>query len=66
MKLTTNDIILWVFMFICGCACALYTNTTRNDNTPIEFLNEKQIEPPKVEFEHPASTNSTLGKCTFL
>ena len=44
----TKHIILFVFMFVCGCAVTFFLNNNRRE-TPMEFLHEKTLEPPKVE-----------------
>lgn len=51
MKLTTKEIVFLVCMFVAGCFCAFYTNINTIPETPAEFLNEKPLEPPKVELD---------------
>lgn len=64
MKLMTKNIVVCVFMLVCVCiyvcVCMLFANTT-SDHTSAEFMNEKQIEPTKIEFKETTS----LGSCTF-
>jgi PBP1b-binding outer membrane lipoprotein LpoB len=44
----TKHIILFAFMFVCGCVFTFCVNNN-NKSTPMEFLPEKNLEPPKVE-----------------
>jgi hypothetical protein len=55
MKLTTKEIVFLACVFVVGCFCAFYANTSIKHDTPAEFLNEKPMEPPKVEFEQEPS-----------
>lgn len=50
----TKHIILFAFMFVCGCIVAFCVNNNHKP-TPMEFLHEKTLEPPKVEM--PADSN---------
>ena len=50
----TKNIILFAFMFVCGCAVTFFLNNNRRE-TPMEFLHEKTLEPPKVEMPEESS-----------
>jgi hypothetical protein len=44
----TKHIILFAFMFVCGCVVTFCANNNTK-STPMEFLHENSLEPPKVE-----------------
>lgn len=60
MKLTTKEIIFLFCVFVTGCFCAFYVNTNIKHDTPAEFLNEKPLEPPKVELNQQTNNISSI------
>lgn len=60
MKLTTKEIVFLACVFVVGCFCAFYANTSIKHDTPAEFLNEKSLEPPKVELNQQTNNISSI------
>jgi|688.fasta_scaffold647759_2 hypothetical protein len=50
----TKHIILFAFMFVCGCVVTFCVNN-HHKSTPMEFLPENNLEPPKVEMPETVS-----------
>ena len=62
MKLTTKEIVFLFCMFVAGCVCAVVINTDTGTKykTPVEFLDQKPVEPPKVELKQQTNTISSI------